>query len=92
MRVEATAETDPGPVRENNEDSFGIDEESGFFVVADGMGGHAAGEIASRLAVDTIRELLQGGGVDHDVDALESAAQTALVADVADEVADGRVF
>lgn len=61
MRLEAFAWTDPGPVRENNEDTFVVDEDAGLFIVADGMGGHAAGEIASRIAVETIRELLQEG-------------------------------
>ena len=74
MRIEAFAWTDPGPVRENNEDNFFVDEDAGLFVVADGMGGHAAGEVASRVAVDTIRELLQGG-IDPDETRLDRQMQ-----------------
>jgi serine/threonine protein phosphatase PrpC/CRP-like cAMP-binding protein len=48
--------TDVGRVRDVNEDSFLVDESLGLFVVADGMGGHAAGEIASNIAVHVCRE------------------------------------
>ena len=54
MRFRAAGATHQGTVRENNEDAFLIDPELGIFLVADGMGGHEHGELASRLAVQTV--------------------------------------
>lgn len=59
--VEAAGLTDVGCVRTNNEDNFGYDRRVGIYVVCDGMGGQAAGEVASRLAVETIMDYFQKG-------------------------------
>ncbi|HET6923139.1 MAG TPA: Stp1/IreP family PP2C-type Ser/Thr phosphatase [Anaeromyxobacteraceae bacterium] len=60
MNIAASGLTDTGRKRDHNEDSFLIDEGLRLFVVADGMGGHAGGGTASRLAVETIRDRLRG--------------------------------
>src|SRR5690242_16004724 len=63
--------------RSTNEDALLVDVSHGLFVVADGMGGHNAGEVASELAILTIGEVMTAGG-DQSVDArLSSAMQLA---------------
>lgn len=54
MRLRAYGFTDKGRIRPTNEDCFAIREDLGLCVIADGLGGHNAGEIAARLAVDAV--------------------------------------
>lgn len=54
MRVIAAGRTDVGLLREHNEDSFCLMDQHGLYMVADGMGGHRAGDVASRMATDTV--------------------------------------
>ena len=73
--------SDRGLVRENNEDSYFINDKVGLYVVADGMGGHEGGEIASEIAVKTVGKILsthldnrQEKNIEHAVhDALQKA-------------------
>ncbi len=64
-RVEIAGATDPGCVRKNNEDHFAVEPDLGLLVVADGMGGHNSGEVASDISCKTIveyaRKMLGGG-------------------------------
>ena len=56
MRFSCAARTDVGVVRSGNEDTYLMANDRGLFIVADGMGGHAAGEVASDMATRIIAE------------------------------------
>ena len=83
IRYTAAAATDLGRKRASNEDAFGFSVEDGVYVVCDGMGGAAAGEVASALAVDEMLRLLRGraqsGSADRAV-MLPQAAEEAVCA------------
>jgi serine/threonine protein phosphatase PrpC len=57
--IEASGASDPGCVRANNEDYYLVEPSLGLYLVADGMGGAQAGEHASRLAVETVRDIIR---------------------------------
>ena len=61
MELSFWAATDVGKKREINEDNFLVDKKLSLFVVADGMGGHASGEVASKLAVHEFRNAVESG-------------------------------
>ncbi len=63
VKLRSAMLTDIGMVREHNEDCALIDDAQRFFIVADGMGGHAAGEVASAMAVEGVRDALSS--TDH---------------------------
>lgn len=64
MRLQVGAATDVGRVRAINEDAFAAQTDQGLFVVCDGMGGAAAGEVASKIGVETIVAELRGAHPD----------------------------
>ena len=79
VRYTAAAVTDRGRKRPSNEDAFGFSVEAGVYVVCDGMGGAAAGEIASSLAVDEVLRLLKDRKQESESE-LPGAAESAVTA------------
>lgn len=84
MRLLAGAATDVGMVREGNEDGFLIDDRLQLFAVADGMGGHQAGEVASATALEALRaSVATGTALEQAVTAANSAVFEKASADEA---------
>jgi len=67
MPVQSFGTSDVGLRRSHNEDSFYVGDAQGLYLVADGMGGHAAGEIASQAAIQTIQEFVGRAEADRDM-------------------------
>jgi serine/threonine protein phosphatase PrpC len=64
--LRACGVSDAGRVRKTNEDTFVADPAARLFAVADGMGGHSAGEVASRLAIEAMADFIRRSGEDPD--------------------------
>lgn len=89
MKLQWGSATDAGKVRTSNEDALLA--ESGLFAVADGMGGHNAGEVASALAITTLRAALRNGvtGHDHLRDLIQQANSVIYTASLDDSTQRG---
>ena len=74
--IESAGITDVGRKRKGNEDSLLLDDDLGLYIVADGMGGRLAGEVASKLVVDTIREYMKRFKEDEEVEELIDSDET----------------
>lgn len=74
MKVRSCAISDVGRKRQKNEDSYLLNDKLNVYIVADGMGGHAGGEYASRIAITTIEEKFSSESGAKDAEALVSSS------------------
>lgn len=79
MRITSCGITDVGVKRTNNEDNYLINDELNLYVVCDGMGGHAGGEFASAIAVNTVEEVLANMETSPEIEAAREEGAVELM-------------
>jgi protein phosphatase len=72
-KIQSFSDTDTGRIREHNEDAIGADEELGLYILADGMGGYNAGEVASGIAVRTILSMMREAYASYPLEGQDAA-------------------
>src|SRR5690242_19554837 len=87
LAVEVAGKTDVGCVRANNEDNFGFDSRYGIFVVCDGMGGQAAGEVASKMGVDILLDYFRKQGPSNEYQHVNGTGPSAGASSLAKAIA-----
>lgn len=96
LALEVAGKTDVGCVRTNNEDNFGYDSRCGIFVVCDGMGGQAAGEVASKMAVDLLLDYFRrtdaATGARGNTNGSQAASANAKSLAAAIQLANGAIY
>lgn len=83
--MEWASKTHIGKIRNKNEDSFYVDEKNGrIFIVADGMGGHNAGEVASKMAIEKVSEI-----INNDFDSISLTNESQIKDLIGDAIKEG---
>ena len=84
--------TDSGRIRKVNEDDFLVDDQLSLFMVADGLGGHGSGNVASSLAIETLQDEIQNGINALDEKSLQDTSQLSIVIGNAISMANKTIY